>query len=327
MCASLNCEYLLVDAGWRSERWGWLKDGGDPWARLDELCRYAAQRNVDIFLWHAYPQGRKDGPGLTSRADRMDFLQRCRSAGVKGVKIDFFNSESKEVVDVYEDILRMTAEHRLMVNFHGANKPTGQTRTWPHEITREGIREQEYLLWGQLPLHHYAALPFTRMVAGHADFLPAYVQPKHLKNTTAAFQAATAVIFTSPFICWPDHPEAYLESPLLPLIRDMPAVWDRTLVLDGSGIGQFVAFARLSQGNWYAAVMNCKEAPVEYSLKLDFLGDGEYQAALYRDGDGGPGSLRVEAGRSVQRQQAITVELKAGGGFVGLFSKPHEYTK
>ena len=327
MCENLNCEYLLVDGGWRSERWGWLRDGGDLWARLDELCRYAAARNVGIFVWHAYPEGRNDGPGLTDRTMREEFFRRCKTAGVKGVKIDFFDSESRKIVDVYEDILRMTAEHQLMVNFHGAHKPTGEVRTWPHEITREGIREQEYVLWDKLPLHHYAVLPFTRMVAGHGDFLPTYVRPKYLKNTTAVFQMATAIVFTSPFICWPDHPEAYLESPFLPLIRTMPAVWDETRVLEGSEIGAFVAFARRSGRDWYVAVLNCKEKQKTYSIPLAFLGEGDYEAALYHDVPGPPTSVRIEAGYSVQKGQTISVQLKGGGGFVGRFSKPGEYTK
>ena len=64
--AATGCEYLLVDAGWRTEKWGWLKNGGDLWARAAELCRYAAERNVGIVLWHAYPEGRDDSPGLTT---------------------------------------------------------------------------------------------------------------------------------------------------------------------------------------------------------------------------------------------------------------------
>jgi len=327
MCAKMNCEYLLVDGGWRSERWGWLKDGGDLWIRLDELCRYAAGRNVGIFVWHAYPEGRNDGPGLTDRTKREEFLRRCKAAGVKGVKIDFFDSERKKIVDVYEDILRMTAKYQLMVNFHGANKPTGEVRTWPHEITREGIREQEYVLWDKLPLHHYAVLPFTRMIAGHGDFLPTYVRLKYLKNTTAVFQMATAIVFHSSFICWPDHPEAYLESPFLPLIRTMPAVWDETRVLDGSEIGAFVAFARRSGKDWYVAVLNCKDTQKTYSIPLSFLGEGEYATTLYHDAPGPPSSVRIEAGHSVQKGQTISTQLKGGGGFVGRFSKPNEYTK
>jgi hypothetical protein len=326
-CVAMNCEYLLVDAGWRTERWGWLKDGGDVWARLAELCDYAGQRKVGIFVWHAYPEGRNDGPGLTRREARIELFQKCRQAGVKGVKIDFFDSESKEIIDVYEDILRLTAKYQLMVNFHGANKPTGEVRTWPHEITREGIREQEYVLWDQLPLPHYGALPFTRMVAGHGDFLPTYVRPQYLKNTTAIFQLATAVVYVSPFLCWPDHPEAYLESPLLSVIRTMPPVWDETRVLDGSAIGSFVALARRSGSDWYVAILNCEDAEKSYSLPLTFLGDGDYLATSYRDDAGPASALRIDTGAVVTKGQVVPIRMKAGGGYVGRFHKPTGYTR
>lgn len=327
MCAAMNCEYLLVDGGWLTEKWGFMKGGADPWARLKELCEYGAQKNVGIFIWHAYPEGRDDSPGLTRRQARQELFRRCKEAGVKGVKIDFFDSERKEVVEVYEDILRQTAEHQLMVNFHGANKPTGEVRTWPHEITREGIREQEYLLWDKLPLEHYGALPFTRLVAGHGDFLPCYVRPKFLKNTTAVFQLGTAIVYVSPFICWPDHPEAYLESPFLDLIRTMPPAWDETRVLEGSAIGRCVAMARRSGSDWYVAVLNCQDEVANYELKLWFLGDGDYQAALYHDGTEGRSSLRIEAGATVQKGRTLPVRLQGGGGFVAKFAKAKQYTK
>lgn len=327
MCAAMNCEYLLVDGGWRSEKWGFLKDGGDLWGRLRELCQYAAARKVGIFVWNAYPEGRDDGPGLTNRQTRNDFLRRCKEAGVKGVKIDFFDSERKEIIDVYEDILRETARLQLMVNFHGANKPTGEVRTWPHEITREGIREQEYVLWEQLPLSHYGALPFTRMAAGHGDFLPGFVRPKYLKNTTAVFQMATAIAFTSPFICWPDHPEAYLESPFLGLVRALPPVWDETRVLDGSAIGCFVALARRSGPDWYVAILNCTEKETRYDLPLSFLGNGDYSTTLYRDGEGPSGSATIEMSRITHQSDRLPVHLKGGGGFVAQMRKPKAYSE
>jgi len=327
MCAAMHCEYLLVDGGWRTEKWGFLKDGGDLWARLKELCDYAAERNVDIFVWNAFPEGRIDGPGLTDPQARRAFFRQCKEAGAKGVKIDFFNSESKKTIDAYEAILRETAEQKLMVNFHGANKPTGEVRTWPHEITREGLREQEYLLWDRLPLNHYGALPFSRMVAGHGDFLPGYVRQKYLKNTTAVFQIATSVIFTSPFICWPDHPEAYLESPFLSLIRTMPPVWDETVVLEGSAIGTFVAFARRSGTDWYVALLNCQDKETQCNLKLAFLGQGDYQATLYHDGSDSRFASRIEAGLNVKKGQQLSLTLQPGGGFVGKFNLPTEYTK
>ena len=37
----------------------------------DELCQYAAERKVGIFVWNAYPEGRDDGPGLTDPDSRQ----------------------------------------------------------------------------------------------------------------------------------------------------------------------------------------------------------------------------------------------------------------
>jgi alpha-glucosidase len=327
MCSAMNCEYLLIDGGWRTERWGFLSDGGDLWARLEELCQYAADRKVGIFVWNAYPEGRDDGPGLTDPESRREFFRKCKAAGVQGVKIDFFDSESKAMMEVYECLLRETAELQLMISFHGVNKPAAETRTWPHEITREGIREQEYVLWEQLPLEHYGALPFTRMIAGHGDFLPGFVRPKFLKNTTAVFQLGTAIVYTSPFICWPDHPEAYLESPFLPLIRTMPPTWDETRVLDGSAIGRTVAMARRSGQDWYVAILNCQQEPANYELSLSFLEEDVYEAIFCRDRDGAAGAQQLESGIVVQRGESMRVQMKPGGGFVAKFSRPTSYTE
>ncbi len=244
------------------------------------------------------------------------------------MKIDFFDSERKEIVNVYEDILRETAAQQLMISFHGANKPTGEVRTWPHEITREGLREQEYLLFaGDLPLQHYGALPFSRMVAGHGDFLPTYVRPKFLKNTTAVFQLATSVIFTSPFICWPDHPEAYLESPFLSLIRTMPPVWDETRVLDGSQLGKLVAFARRSGEDWYVAILNCENRAVSFELECSFLGDGPYQSSLYYDRAESRAATRIETGGTITCGTRLTLSMQPGGGFVAKFGRPTKYSE
>lgn len=315
-CSALRCEYLLIDAGWRSERWGWRAGGGDVWARLKEICDYAARKNVGIVVWHAFPEGRDDGPGLIRPEARRELFRRCSQAGVRGVKIDFFNSERKTVIDAYEDLARLAADHQLMINFHGANKPTGEVRTWPNEITREGIREQEYVLWDTLPLEHYAALPFTRMVVGHADFLPTYVRKKYLRNTTASFQMATAILATSPFLCWPDHPDDYLVSPFLGLIQAMPVVWDETRVLPGSQIGRCVAFARRAGDNWYVGVLNGTREPLEWQSGLTFLGTAPYGATLYRDTPADPAAVAIETGQVLRSGDTLKAALGPGGGFV-----------
>jgi len=323
--AAMGCEYLLVDAGWRTERWGWMKDGGDLWARAAELCKLAADRGLGIILWHAYPEGRDDGPGLTTIEAREELFQQCRKAGVKGVKIDFFNSESKAVVEAYEDLLQRSARHKLLINFHGANKPTGEVRTWPNEITREGIREQEYVLWGTLPLPHYGALPFTRLAAGHADFLPGYVQKRFLKNTTALFQMASVIVFTSPFLCWPDNPEAYLHSPLLQFVRSVPVTWDETRVLPGSTIGDTVILARRKASAWYIAMLNCRSESQTLKIDLGFAAPGGKELTLYEDGDGGA-ECRIGSGLKPPQDGRFSVALRAGGGCILVIDTPKTFT-
>jgi hypothetical protein len=315
-CAALRCEYLLVDAGWLTERWGWYADGGDPWRRLKELCDYAATQNVRIVVWHAYPEGRDDGPGLTTLQVRQELFQHCRDAGVKGVKIDFFDSESINTIDVCDDLRRLAAEHRLLINFHGANKPTGESRTWPNEITREGIREQEYLLWDKLSPTHYTVLPFSRMIVGHSDFLPTYVRSQYLKNTSAVFQMATAIVATSPFLCWPDHPEHYLSSPFLRLIQNLPVTWEETRVLPGSAIGKLAAFARRSGDDWFIGVLNGEEKRRELGLELNFISSRTYNATLFRDSHPFPRGVKANHQVQIRKGDRFDVELAPAGGFV-----------
>ena len=323
--AATGCEYLLVDAGWRTEKWGWMKDGANVWERAAELCRYATERNVGIVLWHAYPEARDDGPGLTTVEAREELFRNCQKAGVKGIKIDFFDSESKAVIEAYEDLLQRSAKYQLMINFHGANKPTGEARTWPHEITREGIREQEYVLWGTLPLAHYGALPFTRMAAGHADFLPGYIQPKFLKNTTVIFQMASVVVFSSPFLCWPDNPEAYLNSPLLQFVRTVPVTWDETRILPGSLIGDTVIMARRKGTAWYVVALNCRSDAQSLQLDLSSLDPAGKELTTYRDATEGTG-CRIETGSKVPPDGRLPVTLRPGGGFIGQLQAPQKFT-
>ncbi len=318
-CAALKCEYLLVDAGWRTERWGWLAGGGDVWARLRELCEYGRTRGVDIVVWHAYPEGRDDGPGLTRPEARRELMEKVAAAGAKGGKIDFFNSEKAEVIRVQGEMTRLAAERRLLINFHGAHKPTGEARTWPNEITREGIREQEYLLWDSLPLEHYSALPFTRLAAGHADFLPTYVRSRFLRNTTATFQMATAVLATSGFVCWPDHPDDYRASVFLGLVQAIPGVWDETRVLPGSEMGGVVGIARRSGSEWFVGVINGAADARSWSAGLEFLGEGAFTATRYRDEAPHPAGVRVEVDEAMTAGNRVTAELRPGGGWVGWF--------
>ncbi len=170
---TLGFEYNLLEGFW--SRW--------PEAQLKDLVDYSRQRGVKIIVWRSRSAFR-DEKGI------RDMFEVLRRTGVAGVKIDFFDHEHKEIIDLYDTILRLAAEYHLLVDFHGANKPTGNERTWPNMMGFEGIRGLEM---GAPYAMHNATLPFTRMLAGLADYTPTHFTGRRLADTTWAHQVANAI--------------------------------------------------------------------------------------------------------------------------------------
>jgi len=316
--AQFGFECYLVDAGWEHT---WKKPGKDKWALLKELTDYAAEKGVGIVVWKRWKTGRTEGidmEGLDDPESRRDFLRRCQAAGAVGIKIDYMDSESKKMIDFYTDVLKDAARTQLMVDFHGANKPTGESRTYPHEVTREGIRGLEYNKWSALPPHHYASLPFTRFLAGHGDFTPCTFNVETLKGTTFALQLATAICYTSPVMFYADKPELYLKSNAVDLFKAIPSVWDETRVLAGSAIGDLAVLARRRGEVWFVGIINGGPQR-SYELNLSFLGGGPYASVQLADDPARPDNLlRTET--TVQASTSLSVKMSTGGGFVGMFS-------
>jgi alpha-glucosidase len=146
--ARLNCDFYMVDEGWEHLRQEWFEPGvTGSWQGLKELCEYGESRGVGILIWRSWhPLKNWHFPGLETEAKREELFLKCAEVGVKGVKIDFMNSESHDRLEFYQDCLRKSAEYKIAVNFYGANKPAGESHTWPDEVTREGILTLEYNL-------------------------------------------------------------------------------------------------------------------------------------------------------------------------------------
>src|SRR5205807_5805911 len=131
---------------------------------------------------------------------REAFFRRLHDLGVVGAKIDFFDHEHREVVDLYAALLREAAKHHIMVNFHGANKPTGESRTWPNELIREAVKGMEASRLADRATHG-ATLPFTRLLAGPAEYTPVIFGERRA-NTTWAHQIASAAILSAPLLTY-----------------------------------------------------------------------------------------------------------------------------
>jgi len=265
-CASrLGWKFTLVDDGW--ERWP------DKWRQVSDLVEYGRSRSVSVLVWKDYNDGICDPAGGYSAL--ASFLDGCVASGVAGVKIDFMNAESLDRIRFEQAALRMTASRRLLLLFHGCQKPTGESRTYPHEVTREGIRglELNKMSEGPIPPWHNAALPFTRYLTGHADYTP--VGFSNPGPTTWGHQIATSILFTSPMNVIAEHPGFLLDNPAaapaLDLLKSLPTTWDETIVLPVSRIGRLAAMARRRGNAWYIAALTGDEAAPDLALSLSFL--------------------------------------------------------
>jgi len=300
LAGELGFEYQVVEGFW--SRWSETQ--------MREAVGFSRQHKVGLLFW-------KHSRDLRTPEARKQFFDLCQRIGVVGAKIDFFDHEAKETIDLYQTLLREAAEHKLIVDFHGANKPAGEARAWPNEMTREGIYGLEHRrtpAWA--PVN--TALPFTRMLAGHADYTPVHFGERR-KETSWAHQIASAAIFTSPLLIYGAHPKNILANPAVEIIKSIPSVWDETIALPASEIGELAAFARRSGSTWFLAIMNGSTART-IKIPLAFLGGGKYQVTLARDQKDEAAAVTIE-NISVGRNDSLTVEMRAGGGFIARFAK------
>jgi alpha-glucosidase len=300
LAGELGFEHNVVEGLWHR----WTED------QMQELVDYSKQRNVGIWFW-------EHSKNLRTPDAREKFFAQLQRLGVVGAKIDFFDHEAKEIIDLYQALLRSSAEHKIMVEFHGANKPAGESRTWPNEMTREAIRGLEYRSMEKRARHN-TTLPFTRFLAGHADYTPVHFGERR-KETSWAHQIATAIVFTSPLMIYGAHPKSILENPAVELIKSIPSVWDETVVQPFSEIGEIAGFARRRGETWFVGILN-GDVEKSVSLKLSFLGPGSHHAMLVGDQKDDPAAIKIESA-SVDRAESLRIEMRAGGGFVGRFRR------
>jgi alpha-glucosidase len=300
MAGELGFEHNIIEGYW--SRWS------DPDIR--DLVQYAHSKHVGIWGW-------KHSRDLRTPEARHAFFKRCHDVGLTGAKIDFFDHEAKEIIDLYDALLAEAAQYHLLLDFHGANKPTGLSRTWPNELTREAVRGMEASRLQDRATHD-VTLPFTRFLAGAAEYTPMIFSQRRA-NTTWAHQIASPVIFTTPLLTYAANPSNILVNPCCDMIKSIPSLWDETIVLPPSEIGEIVVFARRTGKTWFLAIMNGTEAR-KVKVPLSFLGKDEYRASFVRDNQDGT-AAQTTLQTPLRSSNSLTVDLHEGGGFVARFSR------
>ena len=311
-------EYFVLDLGWSNDCD--LRKVA-PGLDLDELNAYADRKGVGLVFWaHAF----------ALKQDIAGYLDFFKSKGAVGIKVDFFNRDDQDVINLLHDISREALKREMVIDFHGVCKPFGLNRTYPNVLTSEGLIEfemNEYHDWAN-PRHH-TLLPFIRMVTGPMDYLPGTLnnaQKKEFYNNgnrpvglgSRAHSMALSVVFESPMTMLPDSPSDYLrEDECTSFLSKIPVVWDETKVIDAK-IGEYVVLARRNGSEWYLAAITNWDAR-DISVKLDFLPEGTYNLECIKDGVNTKNRAidYKKEESSVTNRSTIEMSLSTGGGWVG----------
>jgi alpha-glucosidase len=299
LAGELGFEYNILENYWTK----WPDDS------LKALVDYSGKLGVGIIVW-------KHSKELRDMQTRLEFFNHLHKLGVAGVKIDFFDHEAKEVTGLYVAMAREAAEQHLVLIFHGANKPTGLSRTYPNIMIYEGVKGMEASKLTDRATHE-TTIPFTRMLAGPADYSVCHFGTRK-QNTTWVHQAATAAIFCAPVITYASTPAHILENPCAGMIKSIPSVWDETKVLAPSEPGELAAFAQRKGSTWFLSVINGLK-PKRLEIPLDFLCDGTYKSDILQDIQDNPDAAAVITGRATKNQRLI-LDLVPGGGYMARYS-------
>jgi alpha-glucosidase len=317
-----NLDYIILDEGWYD-----LKDVLKIKEEIDvkELIKYGQSKHVGIILWVTWK-------GLDDKL--QEALDAYASWGAKGVKVDFMQRDDQWMVEYYEKVAREAAKRKLLVDFHGAYKPTGLRRAYPNVITREGVQGLEHCKWSaDSDPEHNLTIPFIRQVAGPMDYTPGAMINATKKNFgdifsspmslgTRCHQLGMYVVYESPLQMLADNPSNYYREPeCMSFLSRVPTTWDETRVLSAR-VSDYVLIARRMGDGWYIGGMT-DWSPRILKATLDFLDEGAYKIEIWQDG--------VNADRHasdykylslpVDKTTELEVKMAPGGGFAAIISK------
>ena len=290
------------DGDWLANRDAFSFTQSYPDYDLKAVADYARQKGVRLIV-HNETSG-----GIQNYERQMDSaFTLYRSLGLDAIKSGYVTDLTSEghshysqfMVKHYRKVVEAAARYGIMLDVHEPMHDTGERRTYPNMMTREGSRGQEYNAWsgdGGNPPEHETILFFTRLLAGPMDFTPGIFdilerssgktrRPDEPRvRTTLAKQLALYVVLYSPLQMAADLPENYERQPAFQFIRDVAVDWDTTRVIDGR-IGDFVMVARRERGgqSWFVGAITDEEGRT-LDLPLSFLPRGRYVAEIYADG-------------------------------------------
>ena len=306
-----NMQYIHIDAGWYGFEGGDKSDATKVAADavgyftkgsldIEEVVKYGKERGIGVWLY-------VNQKHLFRQLD--DILPVFKKWGIKGIKFGFVEVGSQFWTTWLHEAVRKCAKYEFLVDIHDEYRSTGYNRTYPNLLSVEGILSE------MTPdATHDTHLPFTRFIAGAADFTLAYYSTT---GTTFAHRLCLPIVFFNPIpplYCY-DGPDRYQGEPEIELWDSMPTTWDDTKVLQGE-IGKFITVARRTGSDWFVGTITNSESRT-LKIPLSFLdNNATYTAYIYSDGGTEIKTrthVKVEK-KNVKSDQTLLFELEASGG-------------
>jgi len=321
--ANNKIKYIILDGGW-SLALDLTKIR--PELNLQEIIDYGKQKDVGVILWASWY-------AVTQQMDKVFPLYS--GMGVKGFKIDFVDRDDQLAVASLYEIAEKAANNHLLIDFHGVYKPTGLQKTYPNVIGFEGVKGLENYKWAIEDQPRYVVtIPFVRMISGPMDYTPGAMRNSNKENFrpissnpmsqgTRCQQLAMYVVFEAPLQMLSDNPTVYMkEQECTDFITKVPTTFDETVALNGK-VGEYVAIARRKGEVWFAGAMsNWNER--DLTLDFSFLGDGDYQAVVFKDGinsDRDATDYKKEVFK-ISKSTKLNIHMAPGGGWAARIEAP-----
>jgi alpha-glucosidase len=228
---------------------------------------------------------------------------------------------------------------KMIVDYHGAHRPTGMSRAYPNVLNYEGIHGLECMKWYKSGRYDFMANDvrafFVRLTAGPMDYTPGAMDNYPLAQYkgdvtnpgsvgTRCRQMAQMAMYEAPLQMLCDAPTKYEKNmECFTFMAATPVVWADTVGLGGC-LDSYAAVARQApDGAWYAAAMTDSQAREITIETSKFLTEGQWKAEIFRDApdaDVAPAKY-VRETKTVAAGEKMTFKTAPGGGFVVKFTK------